>query len=71
MNNPPDISRTVLVLSLWAETLPGEQYIWRGTVRTVDGKRMTFNTLQDLNRILQELSGWQDSSDQDSDLIYR
>jgi hypothetical protein len=61
MENPPDNPRTVLVMSLWAESLPDGQLAWRGTIRAVDGRRRSFSTLQDLNRLLVELSGWQDA----------
>jgi hypothetical protein len=61
MENHSDNNRTVLVISLWAETLPGKQPAWRGTIRTVDGRRRNFSTLKGLNLILYELSGWQDT----------
>jgi hypothetical protein len=62
MDNPLNTPRTVLVLSLWAEMQSGGQLAWRGTIRTVDGQRKNFSTLPGLNRILSELTGWQDAS---------
>jgi environmental stress-induced protein Ves len=61
MDNTPDNQRTLLVLSIWAEMTPGKQLAWRGSIRTIDGKRMSFSTLTGLNRLLSELSGWHDS----------
>ena len=58
MENSPDSRRTLLVISIWAEMFPGKQLAWRGSIRTIDGKRISFNTLTDLNRLLRELSGW-------------
>jgi hypothetical protein len=61
MENPPDSCQIVLVISVWTEMLPGNQLAWRGSIRSVDGRRRNFNTLTGLNQLLQELSGWQDS----------
>jgi hypothetical protein len=61
MENSPDNRRTLLVISIWAETIPGKQLAWRGSIRTIDGQRMNFSTLTSLNRLLCELSGWHDS----------
>ena len=40
--------------------MPGKQLAWRGSIRTIDGQRMSFSTLAGLNRLLCELSGWHD-----------
>jgi hypothetical protein len=61
MENSPDSRRTLLVISIWAEMVPGKQLAWRGSIRTIDGQRKSFSTLTDLNRLLCELSGWNDS----------
>jgi hypothetical protein len=61
MENTPDSPRTLVVISIWAEALPGKQLAWRGSIRTLDGKRMEFCSLADLNRMLADLSGWHDS----------
>ena len=60
MENSADRHRTLLVISIWTETLPGKPPTWRGSIRTIDGQRMNFSTLTDLNRMLCELSGWHD-----------
>lgn len=62
MENTVDRHRTLLVLSIWAEMMPSKQPVWRGSIRTIDGQRMRFNTLAGLNRLLCELSGWHDST---------
>jgi hypothetical protein len=62
MENPPESNRTVLVISVWTERLPGGQPAWRGTIRAVDGRRRRFGSLTELNRLLHELSGWQEAS---------
>ena len=61
MEDNPDNRRTLLVLSIWAEMSPGKPPAWRGSLRTIDGQRMSFSTLTGLNRLLCELSGWHDS----------
>jgi hypothetical protein len=61
MENHPESHHTVFAMSVWAETIPGGQPAWRGTIRALDGRRRSFSTLTDLNLILCELSGWQDS----------
>jgi environmental stress-induced protein Ves len=61
MENSPDSRRTLLVISIWAEMVPSKQLAWRGSIRTIDGQRMSFSTLTGLNRLLCELSGWHDS----------
>jgi hypothetical protein len=61
MENSPDSRRTVLVISIWAEMTSGKQLAWRGSIRTIDGQRMSFSTLTGLNRLLCELSGWHDT----------
>jgi hypothetical protein len=60
MENSPDSRRTIFIISLWAEMTQGKPPVWRGSIRTIDGQRMSFNTLTGLNRILRELSGWHD-----------
>ena len=60
MENIADSHRTLLLISIWAEMIPGKQPAWRGSIRTVDGQRMNFSTLADMNCRLCELSGWQD-----------
>jgi hypothetical protein len=40
--------------------MAGKQLAWRGSIRTIDGQRMSFRTLTGLNRLLCELSGWND-----------
>jgi hypothetical protein len=61
MENFPDSRRTMFVISIWSEMIPGKQLAWRGSIRTIDGQRMSFSTLTGLNRLLCELSGWHDS----------
>jgi environmental stress-induced protein Ves len=61
MVNSNDSHRTVFVISIWTEMMAGKQLTWRGSIRTIDGQRMNYSTLASLNRILCELSGWQDS----------
>jgi environmental stress-induced protein Ves len=61
MENTTDSHHTVFVISLWSEMKAGEQLAWRGSIRTIDGKRICFSTLDDLTRLLCELSGWLDS----------
>jgi hypothetical protein len=61
MENSADRHRTLLVISIWTETLPSKQPAWRGSIRTIDGKRISFNTLAGLNRLLYELTGWHDT----------
>jgi len=60
MENSPENHRTLFVISIWAEMIPGKQSAWRGSIRTIDGQRMSFNSLAGLNRKLRELSGWHD-----------
>jgi environmental stress-induced protein Ves len=60
MENSADNHRTVLVISIWTEMMAGKQLAWRGSIRTIDGQRMSFGTLTGLNRLLCELSGWND-----------
>jgi hypothetical protein len=38
--------------------IPGKKPTWRGSLRTIDGQRMNYRTLTELNRLLCELSGW-------------
>ena len=61
MKNTLDSHRTVFVISIWTEKTTGKQLAWRGSIRTIDGHRMSFCTLTDLNQLLCELSGWLDS----------
>ena len=61
MENSTDGHRIVFVISIWTETMVGKQLAWRGSIRTIDGKRMSFNTLSGLNRLLYELTGWHDT----------
>lgn len=60
MENSQDSNRTMLVISIWVEMIPGNQPAWRGSIRTIDGQRMNFCTLASLNRLVCELSGWHD-----------
>jgi hypothetical protein len=67
MENTQDNSRTIIVISVWAATIPGQQPAWRGSIRTIDGQRMSFSSLTHLNRLLCELSGWEDSPTQQNE----
>lgn len=60
MENPADNHRTILVISLRTDRLPGRQAALRGTLRTVDGVRVKFNSFTELQRILGDLIGWQE-----------
>jgi len=60
MEISPDRRRTMFVISIWADMIPGKESAWRGSIRTIDGQRVSFNTLAGLNRILSELSDWHD-----------
>ena len=61
MENPPENPRTIVVISLWTEKHTSGKPAWRGMIRTLDGRRINFSSFTDLNRILCELSGWQDA----------
>jgi hypothetical protein len=58
MENYSECHRTIFVISIWAEMIPGKKPTWRGSLRTIDGQRMNYSTLTELNRLLCELSGW-------------
>ena len=60
MEYSPENHRTLLVLSIWTEMTPNKQLAWRGSIRTIDGPRRSFRKLDDLSRLLCELSGWRD-----------
>lgn len=60
MENSAEDHRTILVISMWAEMIPGKPPAWRGSLRTLAGQRMNFTSLIGLNRLLCELSGWHD-----------
>ena len=60
IENSQDSNRTMLVVSIWVEMIPGNQPAWRGSIRTIDGQHIRFSTLTSLNRLVCELSGWSD-----------
>jgi len=61
MENSTDSHHIVLVISIWTEMKAEKQLAWRGSICTIDGKKMSFNTLAGLNRLLYELTGWHDT----------
>jgi hypothetical protein len=60
MENISNSQRTLFVISIWAEVTHGKPPVWRGSIRTIDGQRKDFNSFAGLNRLMGELSGWQD-----------
>jgi hypothetical protein len=48
------------LISLWQENAQGGFSWWRGTLVTASEQRLHFSSLAELNRLLCELSGWQD-----------
>jgi hypothetical protein len=52
--------RVAFILTLWAEDSPGAPRIWRGYLEAATGQRHYFRQLTDLNRLIQETSGWAD-----------
>ena len=52
--------RTSYILSLWAEHQEDSPPVWRGSLESADGRRLYFDSLQTLNRLLGESAGWRD-----------
>jgi hypothetical protein len=57
----PSPRRSWYVISIWAERQPDRPPVWRGSVETVEGERMYFTTLVELNQLLITIGGWTDS----------
>jgi hypothetical protein len=51
---------TSYLVSIWPERAADGTAIWRGVLVTPAGQRLPFTTLEQLNRWLNELAGWQD-----------
>jgi hypothetical protein len=65
MNNAgshPGARRTAYILSLWAEPQDDAPPVWRGSLESADGRRLYFDSLGSLNRLLGEACGWRDAS---------
>ena len=52
--------RTSYILSLWAEPQVEAPAVWRGSLETANGRRLYFDSLGSLNRLLGEAAGWRD-----------
>ena len=55
----PSNRRTSFVVVIWpiSQAAPLQ---WRGTVETATGARFYFQSLNNLNRIVRELGGWEE-----------
>jgi len=63
MNNAgshPGARRTSYILSLWAEPQAHRPAVWRGSLEAANGRRLYFDSLVGLNRLLGEAAGWRD-----------
>lgn len=54
--DPPETHRAAFILTLWSERASA----WRSVLETADGRRRYFLSLEDLNQLLREASGWTD-----------
>ena len=52
--------RTSYILSLWAEPQADAPAVWRGSLESADGRRLYFDSLLTLNRLLGQSAGWRD-----------
>jgi hypothetical protein len=52
--------RTSYILSLWAEPQDDAPPVWRGSLEAANGRRIYFDSLGTLNRLLGESAGWRD-----------
>jgi hypothetical protein len=51
---------TSYLVSIWPEHTADGKPAWRGVLVTPAGQRLPFSSLAQLNRWLNELTGWQD-----------
>ncbi len=58
--NPQQVAKRIsLILTVWTETQLDRPPLWRGYVEMANARRLYFNTLDKLDRLLIDL-GWQD-----------
>lgn len=57
--DPPEAHRAAFILTVWSER-PPEPPTWRGYLEAADGRRRYFLSLDSLNQLLREASGWTD-----------
>ena len=55
----PSHRRTSFVVVIWPVSQAAPSH-WRGAVETATGTRFYFQSLNDLNRIVRELGGWEE-----------
>jgi hypothetical protein len=50
------------MITVWPASADEADGVWRGTVETVDGRRLYFHNGDGLLQLLAELSGWPDAA---------
>jgi hypothetical protein len=57
------LRRAFYIVTIWAEPSEPNPPRWRGYLETPNGARKYFDSLQDLNRLIRDASGWQEASE--------